>query len=86
MKGDVKDDLKAMAKIRKNAEKAKEVLTANKELPLTIESLFNDIDYKVKLNRETFYESSASLLKRVIAPVEEALRQANLTKVGFESF
>ena len=72
-----------MAKIRKNAEKAKEILTANKDTPLTIESLFNDIDYKTKISRELFYDLAAPLLERVLEPVKQALAQANLTVVSY---
>ncbi len=78
----MKDDQKAMAKIRKDAEKAKEILTANKDTLLTIESLYHDIDYKVKLTREMFYDLSSALLDRVLTPVKAALEQANLTLVS----
>ena len=73
-----------MAKLYKTAIKIKEILSANEEFPVFVESLINDIDFRDHLTR-TEVEAAAEKLgmwQRVIAPVNEALAQANLTAVS----
>jgi molecular chaperone DnaK (HSP70) len=50
-KNDVRTNARAMAKLRVAAVKAKAVLSANKETPIFVSSLANDIDFKTMLSR-----------------------------------
>merc|ERR1719183_1978612 len=69
-----------MAKLRKSAEKVKKVLSANKQYPITIESLCDDMDFRgTSVTREQFEEMSSDLFGRVLTPVEKALEMANKT-------
>ncbi|GAB5359168.1 hypothetical protein AAMO2058_000521600 [Amorphochlora amoebiformis] len=76
---DIRQRGRPMAKLRAAANKAKHVLSANQEVPVYIESLDLDIDFKSHLTREQFYGMAEGLLARVYEPVEEALAEANVT-------
>ena len=79
-KKDVRETPRSMAKLRKSAEKVKKVLSANKQYPITIESLCDDMDFRgTSVTREQFEEMSSDLFDRVLSPVEKALEMANKT-------
>jgi len=72
---------RAVSKLRVAARKAKEVLSANMETPITIESAYQDIDFRSRLSRETFYEMCKDLLERVPQPVEKLLEHTHMQAV-----
>jgi len=79
-KKDVRTNHRSMAKLRKSAEKVKKVLSANKQYPITIESLCDDMDFRgTSVTREQFETLSKDLFDRVLGPVERALEMANRT-------
>jgi hypoxia up-regulated 1 len=78
-KGDVREYPKAMAKLRVHSSKVKQVLSANAEIPVTIQSLHDDVDFTALVTRPQFETAAKSLLGRVTAPVTAALAAANLT-------
>ena len=43
---DVRSSAKAMAKLKKEVKRTKEILSANTEAPLNVESLFEDVDFR----------------------------------------
>ena len=64
---------KSLAKINQLAEKIKLVLSANTDASGTIESIINDIDFKVEITREEF-ESNLKLFKAdLLNPITDAL-------------
>lgn len=73
-----RDMPRVMAKLRKYAAKAKHVLSANTEVPLWIESLGMDIDYKSHLTRKAFYAMAEPILARVAKPLEDAMAKAGV--------
>ena len=76
----VRKNDRSMAKLRKTAGKVKQVLSANKKYPITIESLCDDMDFRGTLiTRDEFEEMSSDLFDRVLGPVERALEMANKT-------
>lgn len=68
---------RSMAKINQAAEKAKLVLSANNEAYVSIESVYEDIDFKGKVTREQFEEYVNELGERVTLPILESLSTAN---------
>ncbi|CCK71458.1 Hsp70 family chaperone LHS1 KNAG_0H00420 [Huiozyma naganishii CBS 8797] len=64
---------KSIAKINQVAEKMKLVLSANTDASGSIESLINDLDFKVEISREEFERSMSSLNKLITHPLEEAV-------------
>lgn len=53
---DIRTIPRAMAKLRKNLKKLKEVLSANKDAFLSVQSIYEEIDFSSKITRETFEE------------------------------
>ncbi|XP_011862642.1 PREDICTED: hypoxia up-regulated protein 1 isoform X2 [Vollenhovia emeryi] len=70
---------RAMAKLFKEAGRVKTVLSANADHFAQIESLIDDIDFKLQVTREKLEEICADLFKRVTNPVKIALETSGLT-------
>jgi hypoxia up-regulated 1 len=71
--------IRGMAKLRSRSGKVKEVLSANLEIPVTVEGLHEDKDLTTILHRPQFEVACADLFERVTAPIEQALQSANMT-------
>ncbi|CAH0478503.1 unnamed protein product [Peronospora belbahrii] len=76
---DIRKVPRPMAKIRAQAKKTKTVLSANEQIPVVMQSLYNDIDFFTTMTRSKLEELSSDLLKRTLKPVEMALEKAGLT-------
>ncbi|XP_011647673.1 hypoxia up-regulated protein 1 isoform X1 [Pogonomyrmex barbatus] len=70
---------RAMAKLFKEAGRVKTVLSANADHFAQIESLIDDIDFKLQVTREKLEEICADLFNRVANPVKIALDTSGLT-------
>mmetsp|Transcript_582 Transcript_582/g.813 ORF Transcript_582/g.813 Transcript_582/m.813 type:complete len:936 (+) Transcript_582:121-2928(+) len=77
-KGDVRQSPKAMAKLRTQANKVKHVLSGNAEIPVTIESLHDNIDFNTVVTRAEFEKKSSVLLSKVPKLIDEVLDRAGL--------
>lgn len=84
-KADILKENRPMAKLRKAAGDVKKVLSANKDTPIFIASLMNDIDFKSSLTREQFIDLSKDLLDRVTAPVDRILTEQGLAKKDIDA-
>ncbi|KAI9637842.1 Hsp70 protein-domain-containing protein [Dioszegia hungarica] len=76
---DVSGDKKAMAKLAREANRVKHILSANQESNVAIESLFNDVDYKSRISRADLEAAFESSLTRFSSPITTALIKANLS-------
>jgi molecular chaperone DnaK (HSP70) len=84
---DLSKDARALARLRKEANRAKHVLSANKETLVTVEDIIGDHDIKELVTRGAFEEHCSDLLERVCAPVTSALHRAgNLTLEQLDAF
>jgi len=79
-KADIYTHPRAMARTIAAAEKTKKILSANQQAPVNIESLMNDIDVSAMITRQEFEALIEPLLVKTVAPLEQALAQAKLTK------
>ena len=70
---------RAMAKLWREAERIRQVLSANTATSANMESLYEDIDFKYKLSRSEFEDMAASYMSKVNAPIDAALSSAKLT-------
>ena len=70
---------KALIKLLHEAERAKQVLSANMEYTAQVEGLIDEIDFKHRITREQFENLCADLFERVKRPVEEALNTSGIT-------
>lgn len=76
---DVRKYPRPMTKLRLQANKAKHVLSANTDIPIYMDSLYDDTSYKTHISRATFDEVSHDLLSKATKPIEQALQAANMT-------
>jgi hypoxia up-regulated 1 len=76
---DIRSIPRAMTKIRLQANKVKQVLSANSEIPIHMDSLHDDIALSMHISRTQFEELCEDLMERAVAPVHAALASANLT-------
>jgi len=79
---DVRKYPKAVGKLRKAAESAKDILSANAKYQIGVEALHDDRDLRIVLTRDDFVKKAedSGLWGRLLPPLESALAQANLTK------
>ncbi|XP_054853682.1 hypoxia up-regulated protein 1 [Eublepharis macularius] len=76
---DVRQNLRAMAKLLKEANRLKTILSANADHVAQVEGLLDDIDFKAKVSRQEFEELCSDLFQRVAAPVHQALDSAGIS-------
>merc|ERR1712157_345626 len=76
---DVRNNVKAMTKLRLQANKAKHALSANSDFPIFIDGLMNDIPYQSHISRAKLEELVHDLLKRASEPIHTALKRAKVT-------
>ncbi|EED89924.1 heat shock protein, partial [Thalassiosira pseudonana CCMP1335] len=76
---DVREVPRAMAKLMIQANKVKHVLSANTDFPVFVDALHDDINYQTHISRAKFEEICHDLLERASAPIEKALKMANVT-------
>jgi hypoxia up-regulated 1 len=67
------------AKLFKEAERIRQVLSANQATQASFEALFEDIDLKYKIDRTKFEKLASELSARVDVPIKKALEAAGLT-------
>ncbi|XP_048872168.1 hypoxia up-regulated protein 1 [Brienomyrus brachyistius] len=78
-KTDVRKNPRAMAKLLKEAQRVKVVLSANIDHTAQVEGLLEDIDFKAKVTRSELEELCTDLFERVSGPVQEALNSAEMS-------
>ena len=75
----VKGHGRATAKLLKDSERVRQVLSANTDTSASFESLYDDADFRYKLSRAEFEKLAAPLAARLEKPVQAALDAAKLT-------
>ncbi|XP_074783675.1 hypoxia up-regulated protein 1 [Athene noctua] len=81
---DVRKNARAMAKLLKEANRLKTVLSANADHMAQIEGLLDDIDFKAKVSRQEFEDLCSDLFQRVPGPVQQALSSAEMSLDGID--
>lgn len=76
---------RTMAKLWREAERLRQVLSANTATSANLESLYNDIDFKYKLSREDFQKLAKDFIGLVRTPITNALTSANLELSDIDS-
>ncbi|EHB08794.1 Hypoxia up-regulated protein 1 [Heterocephalus glaber] len=76
---DVRENPRAMAKLLREANRLKTVLSANADHMAQIEGLMDDMDFKAKVTRAEFEELCADLFERVPGPVHQALQSSEMS-------
>jgi len=77
---DLSNDQRAIAKLRREAEKAKRALSASHTVKIEIEGLLNGEDYSETLTRAKFEELNIDLFKNTLKPLAKVLKDSGLKK------
>lgn len=81
----VKTHGRTAAKLFKEAERVRQMLSANKETTSFFESFYEDVDFRYKLPRARFEELAATYAQRIDGPINKALEAAGLTFADIDS-
>ena len=82
----IKSHGRTMSKLWKEAERIRQVLSANTETQSSMESLYNDdLNFKYKLKRSDFERMCGTFAERVNDPIEKALSTAKLSFADLDS-
>jgi hypoxia up-regulated 1 len=76
---DVRSFARPMARLRADAAKIKEVLSANQLIPVKHDSLHDDLDLSTTVTRSDFETAVKDLVEQLIEPIDRALANANIT-------
>ncbi|KAK0634371.1 Hsp70 protein-domain-containing protein [Bombardia bombarda] len=74
----VKAHGRAIAKLTKDAERVRHVLSANQNTQASFEGLYDDVDFRYKITRADFEEMAAAHADRVGVAIQNALTAAGL--------
>jgi len=77
---DCTKDLKAMGKLKREAENAKRALSSQSTVRVEVESLFDGKDFSISLSRAKFEELNMDLFKKTMKPVQRVLDDSKLEK------
>ncbi|RUS70581.1 hypothetical protein EGW08_021660 [Elysia chlorotica] len=75
----VEDNARAMAKLLKEAERVKKVLSANTDHTAQVEGLLDEKDFRSPVTRAELEHLSEDLFDRITKPIEEALKVSEIT-------
>ncbi|KAL6911360.1 hypothetical protein ACP4OV_000165 [Aristida adscensionis] len=75
---DIRQSPKAMAKLKKQVKRTKEILSANTAAPISVESLYNDVDFRSTMTREKFEELCEDLWEQALTPLKEVLSHSGM--------
>lgn len=81
----VKAHGRTSAKLWKEAEKVRQVLSANTQTQAYFEGLYEDVDFRYKITRSQFEELAASHAAKIDGPIEIALEAAGLKLADIDS-
>eukprot|EP00775_Hariotina_reticulata_P013787 gene13787-13908_t len=76
---DVKSFPKAMAKLRRQVRRTKEILSANTAAPISVEELHGGMDFQSSIKREEFEALAGSFWERAAAVLTKLLKRNKLT-------
>ena len=76
---------RAMAKLNKEAERLRHVLSANQNTQASFEGLYEDVDFKYKITRAEFETMAAAHADRVAATINDALKMSGLDMGDLDS-
>ena len=82
LKVDIKDNARAMRRLRTAAERAKRTLSTSAQTSIEIDSLYDGIDFFTSLTRARFEELCQDLFRDTLKPVEKVLRDSKLDKAS----
>ncbi|KAF2719723.1 actin-like ATPase domain-containing protein [Polychaeton citri CBS 116435] len=82
---EIASNARLMSRIWKEAEKVRQVLSANTQTSSSFEELLPEVDFKTKLSRAAFEELVEPFAERVAGPITDALAAAKLSMADIDS-
>lgn len=76
---------RVMARLRKEAQRVREVLSANMDTIVSVASLYDDLDLKTTLKRADFENDAKHMLELTAGPVKSVLSEAGLTGADLDA-
>ena len=76
----VKDNARALRRMRNACERAKHTLSSSTQANIEIDALADGIDFNTVITRAKFENLCESAFKRTIAPLDQVLRDAKMSK------
>jgi len=77
---DIRKNSRALAKLRREVEKAKRALSATHQVKVEIESFIQGMDFSETLTRARFEELNNDLFRKTLKPVATVLKDAGMKK------
>ncbi len=81
---DIKEDPRAMQKLKGEVEKAKRDLSSVHQTKITIENLIDGLDFSETITRARFEELCNDLFKKTLQPVQQVLDDAGMKKTDID--
>lgn len=79
-KKNLREDLRALGKLRREVEKAKRTLSSQTTTRIEIESIIDGVDFSETLTRAKFEELNMDYFKKTLIPVQKVLEDADISK------
>ncbi|KAJ3399564.1 Hypoxia up-regulated protein 1 [Chytriomyces hyalinus] len=70
---------RSMARLLKEANRVKQILSANTETIASVEGLHEEIDFKYKISRAELEELCGNYFQKVLEPIKNVLKQSDLS-------
>ncbi|PNG99289.1 Heat shock protein 17, partial [Tetrabaena socialis] len=77
---------KAMAKMRRQVRRTKEMLSANSAAPCTVEELYDGIDFQSTITRDAFEVLAKDFFSRATAPLKRIMERNGLQPGDIDAF
>ncbi len=84
-KKDVFKNPKAIVKLYKEAERVKNILSANVDTMAQIEGLMDEVDFKTKVTREEFLGLCGDLFEGIDRVIQNAFKSAEMSTVNYQT-
>lgn len=81
---DMTGNVRAMRRLKTACERAKRTLSSSNTAQIEIDSLHEGIDYNTTITRARFEDMCSTLFRATMAPVDDALKQAKLSKSSID--
>ncbi|KAK9811690.1 hypothetical protein WJX72_008444 [[Myrmecia] bisecta] len=84
-KSDMRRSSKAVAKLKRQVRRTKEILSANTEAPVNVEELHEGIDFRSRITRDEFEALAGDFFKQAAEPLTRLLERNSLTGADVEA-
>ena len=80
LKKDIKDNKRAMRRLRTSCERAKRTLSSSSTAQIEIDSLVDGVDFNISITRAKFEALCSDLFRKTMEPVEKVIRDSKISK------